>query len=78
MSRKHVEEFYCDRCREKYDRHPVPYRGDHYTMEIGWFLLNRGSGSKPSTPDDRKDNLDYDLCDTCTKEFRAWWKAGKK
>lgn len=76
MSRKHIEEIYCDRCGIKYEKRPPTYTGDFYTMEIGWFLYNNGSGSKTSRDNRSWKNLDYDMCNYCTDFFLKWWKAG--
>lgn len=78
MSRKHIEEIYCDRCGKKHERRAEVYAGNFYTMEIGWFIFNNGSGSRVKPAQSRSwENLDYDLCADCTASFRLWWKKGK-
>ena len=47
------------------------------TMEIGWFKFVNGSGSKATSKGRSWENLDYDLCNSCTESFDNWWTAGK-
>jgi hypothetical protein len=77
MTVKHVEIYICDRCGTEYEK---TVRGRVVvTAAIGWFKFRNGSGSKVSSPMGRPhENLDHDLCTSCTVTFFEWWKAGKE
>ena len=68
MAVKHVEIRTCDRCESEIERRS-PLR-----LEIGWFKLVNGSGSR-YTGSGRGD-LDKDLCERCTTRFFDWWEDG--
>lgn len=69
MSVRHIQIHTCDRCKKEFQR------SEGVSLEIGWFKLTRGSGSKLSTPQGRPENLDKDLCEDCTDSFFDWWKV---
>lgn len=79
MTVKVVEEIYCDRCDDRFEKRP-PSRGDVWSpvvyLEIGWFKYSNGSGSKLTSKGRSWDNLDHDLCPPCTSEFLQWWENG--
>lgn len=72
MTIKHIEEYHCDRCKRVFQQRESGF-ADTLTMAIGWFLFRNGSGSKNSSIGRQWENLDYDLCDSCTEEFQDWW-----
>lgn len=74
MTIKLVEEHWCDRCNKPYKERREGF-ANTTTMAIGWFRFRNGSGSKNSSPPNRRwENLDYDLCMDCTEAFRLWWQ----
>jgi hypothetical protein len=68
---KHVEELYCDRCGDQFEK-----RGR--TTEIGWWTFTNGSGSRQSSFGRPHENLDQDLCEPCTEAFERFWQDGKR
>lgn len=71
MTVKVIEELWCDRCDTKFERGNA--YGAIHTMEIGWFKYRNGGGSKETSPGRTWENLDKDLCDSCTEAFFEWW-----
>ncbi len=67
MTLKITEHLFCDRCDIEYTKHGT-------TLEIGWFKLTNGSGSKSTNHNRPRTDLDYDLCQGCTAEFFTWYK----
>lgn len=75
MTVKYLKQYFCNRCDNQFERQ---YMGQvTLTMAIGWFKYVNGSGSKATSKGRTWDNLDYDLCNTCTESFDNWWTAGK-
>jgi len=78
MTVKHIEEYHCDRCKRKFEHRESDF-GQTRTMDIGWFAYTNGSGSRNSSSlNVRWENLDYNLCSTCTEEFESWWNNPEK
>lgn len=67
MTEIHTTTLVCDRCQHAFD-----HKGQ--TMQIGWFRLANGSGSKATTP---RGELDKDLCSSCTTDFNIFMGALK-
>ena len=70
-----VEQYECDRCDLPFEKRRMGCVT--VTMEIGWFRFVNGSGSKATSKGRSWENLDYDLCNSCTESFDRWWKSGK-
>lgn len=75
MTVKHITQYFCDRCNKQYERQKMGRVT--VTMAIGWFKYVNGSGSKVTSKGRSWENLDYDLCNSCTESFDNWWTAGK-
>lgn len=84
MTLKVTESWLCNRCGKEFNRRVgdstkigwFPRR--RKWLEIGWFRLTRGSGSKTTEPGRERRDLDKDLCEPCTDSFFAWWKNPEK
>lgn len=81
MTVKYIEQLICDRCGNEFEK----VNRDKYewlTAYLGIMVLNNGSGSRYNPEREGREwgtnrELDKDMCNQCTIEFRDWWKKGK-